>query len=58
LTKVILWKALHPAPPSSLPTRGQGFQAGRFLWTWLEPCRDTLCHRKYKKPRYSPTVRL
>jgi hypothetical protein len=26
-----LWKALHPAPPSSLPTRGQGFQAGRLL---------------------------
>jgi hypothetical protein len=24
-----LWKALYPAPPSSLPTRGQGFQAGR-----------------------------
>lgn len=26
-----LWKALYPAPPSSLPTRGQGFQAGRLL---------------------------
>jgi hypothetical protein len=26
-----LWKALHPAPPSSLPTRAQGFQAGRLL---------------------------
>jgi hypothetical protein len=24
-------KALYPAPPSSLPTRGQGFQAGRLL---------------------------
>ena len=26
-----LWKALHPAPPSSPPIKGWGFQAGRLL---------------------------
>jgi hypothetical protein len=31
LTKVILWKALHPAPPSSVSQEWAGRKAGRFL---------------------------